>query len=657
MAATDPFIRTEFKLTVTFKHRRGGETKFEDIVAMSATFALNTIPTCTLDVATGLRVDDSSKKATIHDVIDKIQPRDRAIVELTITSTDGRLEAPITNGMKDGTYVVFDGYYSGIGYQRSHNHCTYSIQLIHWLDDLNCSSMLNGDWTQGTQQDVAQVASSIVVSDLTGGGVDNPDPGQRATGGTGARATPMIDDLYPIIQDGDEIIVTAKNMAEDLWEKVIKRVFQFICVSRHPRVQCDDPEGASTEDPPKWDAKNPPEPNLIPKDANHAAWAALYRMPGKVPKKYRAKLPLELEGFETDIDPHAFLSMSAHEGLSRLILDGMAYNSFWSKLIGELAPSFLFAISPAVDYAQAVPFFPGLSKKGLTPYVTITGEEYNYANFNTNCANMLSGIVIHWSPQGDGSQAHQGGEVNPELGYCLPAGMYPKQKQDYNQHWGNILVRDPPAWLANPVYINLYTKDNQLNTMNGSTLVPQEGSETNPDAPWPHRKIEKYYREKIVNFDERDLNVYDRFACHWYKSAILGQRYGELSGKLRFDIAPGSIVRINPPVSAIGKENTPMYGAVVQVSFAINAEQHTAGTSFSFSHMRTHKENDIDDPVSKIHYVGSRAPIYKDKPSDGSPWPGGPLVIGLEPDKPGDTPNDRFPYAYGMGPASADAQT
>jgi hypothetical protein len=83
-----------------------------------------------------------------------------------------------------------------------------------------------------------------------------------------------------------------------------------------------------------------------------------------------------------------------------------------------------------------------------------------------------------------------------------------------------------------------------------------------------------------------------------------------------------------------------MHGAVVQVSFAINAEQHTAGTSFSFSHIRTNKENNINDSVSKIHYVGSRAPIYKDNPSDGAPWPGGPLVIGQEPDRTGDIDND-----------------
>lgn len=616
--ASEPFIRTEFQLTAKFKHRKGGETEFKDIVAMSATFALNAIPTCTLDVATGIEVR-TEEKATIHTVVDKLQPRDRCTVFLTIKSTEGRREAPIINGMKDGTYIVFDGYYAGIGYQRAHNNCSYTIHLVHWLDDLNCSSMLNGDWSQNVPHDLAQVASSIVVADLTGGGGS----------GAGARAVPMIDYKRP--EPGSTgVIVTQANMEKDLWEEVIKKIFKGITEMKHPRLQCKPPKDEGKEPGPEKDGVQGDELGK-PGDNNKAAAAALDLISGpKVPSKYKAKLPLNLKGFEGG-DPFVYLSLSAHEGLCRMILDGMGYNTIWSKLIGDLAPSFLFAISPSVEFAQAIPFFPGLHKH----YVTITGEEYNYANFNANFSNMISSIVIYWAPQGDASGAHQGGKRTPKHGYCFPAGKYPPDEADYRDHWGNILVRDPPAWLANPVYTMGYTRDNHVNTKGRSSLVPQEGNEKNPEAKEIHNEVEDTYLKKSKDtIDEKQLNVYDRFACHWYKSAILGQRYGELSGKLRFDIAPGSIVKIEPPVSEVGQSNRPMFGAVVQVSFAINAEQHTAGTSFALSHVRTEKENDINDPVSKKHYVGTRAPIYKDEPP-GSPWPGGPLVVGQEPENPG----------------------
>lgn len=607
--SNEPFIRTEFSLTAYFKHRKGGETEFKDIVAMGATFALNSIPTCTLDVATGIEVR-TEEKATIHTMIDKLQPRDRAIVKLTIKSTEGRLQAPITNGMKDGEYIVFDGYYAGIGYQRAHNNCTYTLHLVHWLDDLNCSSMLNGDWSQNVPHDLAQVASSLVANDLLGGNGS----------GVGARTIPMIDDKRPD-GGGEGIIVTPINMEEDLWEKVIKKVMLAVAEAKHPRLQCDDaPE--SGEDP----APAGGEPMGEPKANNKAAVKALERMPGRAPEKYKAKLPLDLTGF-TSGDPSVYMGLNAHEGLSRMLMDGMAYNTFWSKITGELAPSFMFAISPSVEFAQAIPFFPGLH----TPYVTINGEEYNYANFNANCANMLSGIVIYWPPQGDASGVGMGGEREKVFKYCWPAGKYPLEDDDFEDHWGNILVRDAPAWLANPVYGMAYTRENHVNYAGRSAIDPQKGSKKNPEAKEHHNEVENQYRIKKVNVDDEDLNVYDRFACHWYKSAILGQRYGELSGKLRFDIAPGSIVKVEPPVERLGGvEGPPMFGAVVQVSFVINAETHTAGTSISLSHLRTEKENDISDSNSKKHYVGTRAPIYKKEPP-GSPWPGGPLVIGQEP--------------------------
>lgn len=636
--SSEPFIRTEFKLTATFKHRAGGETVFEDVVGMSATFALNSIPMCTLSVATGIEVR-TEKKATIHDVIDKIKPRDRCTVFLTIKSTEGDMDAPIINGMKDGTYAVFDGYYAGIGYQRAQDNCTYTIHLVHWLDDLNCSSMLNGDWSQNVPHDLAQVASSIVISDLVGGN----GGGEGSRSPPGARAIPMIDNQRPT-KGAAGVIVSRDNMEKDLWEEVIKKIFVGITKMRHPRLQCDDVKKTDKESGPQGDGVEG-ESLGRPLDNNEAAAAALDLIPGtKVPSRYKAKLPLNLKGFEGG-DPYVYLSLSAHEGLCRMILDGMGYNTIWSKLVGDLGPSFLFAISPCVEFAQAIPFFPGLN----TPHVTITGREYNYANFNANCSHMISSIVIYWAPQGDAAGVGMGGQLSAKHGYCYPAGKYPPDDADYRDHWGNILVRDPPAWLANPVYTMGYTRGNHIPAQGRSTLVPQKGEKVNPEAKETHNEVEDTYLNKSKDqVDDKNLNVYDRFACHWYKSAILGQRYGELSGKLRFDIAPGSIVKVEPPISEIGEKVQPMYGAVVQVSFVINAEQHTAGTSFALSHVRTEKENDINDPISKKHYVGSRAPVYKDE-KPGSPWPGGPLVIGMEPLGAGDAPIDVGAPDIGFG--------
>jgi hypothetical protein len=107
-----------------------------------------------------------------------------------------------------------------------------------------------------------------------------------------------------------------------------------------------------------------------------------------------------------------------------------------------------------------------------------------------------------------------------------------------------------------------------------------------------------------------------KYATHWYMSEILQQRYGELSGPLRFDIAPGSIVKIETPIRDREHEtnNENLYASVMSVTFAINADKATAGTSFSIAHTRTQEELDSD-------YSTDTAPLYgKTK------WLGGPLA-------------------------------
>jgi hypothetical protein len=556
----EPYIRTEFTLTATING-----VEFKDVVAYQSAFALNVIPTCSLTLAAGREVR-SGDEATIHKNLDSLEPRSKATVRLTIKSTQGRLSEPILAGMKDGTYTIFEGYYAGMGYQRAHNNATYTLHLIHWLDDLNCSAVLNGNWFPGAPHDLAQSASISAVSQLTGGS------------GTYTAGVPLID----IKADGGNII-SKDNMEQDLWEKVLKPIFEAVAKMRHMFTQTDGDDFA-------------PDAAADGKENNAAALKALERMVGAAP--IPAKLDLDLGGLDA-----LLISLSAHEGISRFILNGMAYNSFWSKITGEIGPSFLFSISPGVTFAQPIPFFAGLQKE----YKTIYGEEYNYANFNANVAHLIESINVFYAPQSS-SGAIAGGKVPASVGYNEPWGRYPPKGQVNIR--GNIMARDPPLWLSNPRYAVLWTRETTLHTPAGSTADPQQGKEKSSEGPLRPKDLEKNVRASTVM---------SRFCEHWYKSAILGQRYGELSGKFRLDIAPGSIVKIQPPDSAIGQEKMVMYGSVVQVGLMINAETHQAGTSLVLSNLRNTKENQ-----DTVHFTAAKPPLYK------TAWPGGPLVVGME---------------------------
>ena len=618
-----PYLRTEFKLSAHVKHRQSGQTTiFKDVVSIASTFALNSIPTCTLQLATGKEVSGANKTATIHDALDKLEPRDRVVVKLEIIrkDEDGRTDDPvIVSGLKTGKYIIFDGYYAGIGYQRSNNNATYTMHLVHWLDDLNCSSIINGDWSPGAPSDLAQCASRLALSALTGG-----SQAAANKSADGAIATNTVD----IYRDGANNIIGPAKMEDDLWEKVIKEIFLRFGKLNLPLFQKESGQVSEEEDPPTGleDVVSPPVRGWKPNNNNAAAIGALNRMPGKAEEldpQFRAKLPLDLTGLNNG-EPATMLTLCAHDGICRIISNGIGHNTFWSSLVGEIAPSFLFAVSPSVEFAQVIPFFPGLHKE----YVTITGEEYNYANFNANCATMLNQIVVFYPSQST-SGAAMGGKINPVLSYNNPVGFYPN-KTELDHHWGVKLCRHPPSWLRNVSPSPAWVRDTVLHAPAGSAVDPGNGNETNAELKMRPEEATDVVHTKTSTVDGKALNVFSRFAAHWYKSAILGQRYGELSGKLRFDIAPGSILKIDPPITAIGKEKKAMFGAVVQVSYVIDAEQHSAGTSFSLSHLRTEDENDINKTVNKTHFVGTRAPLYSEK--EGSPWPGGPLVVGQEPE-------------------------
>lgn len=522
----EPYIVTKFKLEAEIDG-----VFFKDVVAISATFGLNSIPTASMVVACGKEVT-TQENATIHEALKQFKPRSPAKVWLTITSSDGRRSTPIINGMEDGRYVIFEGYYAGVGYQRTHASASYTIHLVHWLDDLNCSSMLNGNWMPGAPHDLAS-AASIHVAALGGGG-----------GGGGSYTN-----LIPLIEKDTGNLLTPSNIEKDLWELVIKKVYENVAKFPHPRI-CEG--GDSSPDSP---------------GNNAAALKALPKIPGKSPRP--GKLPLILGGLDD-----ALVLTSFNHGISRMLMEGIGYTSFWSNLIGELGASFLFAVSPSVEFANVVPFFSGLKEE----WKTITAEEYNYANFNANAGTIIESVNIFYRLQSTSNYAN-GGKESQLVGYCRPWGKFP-ESPDLR---GNILVRDPPPWITNVAPHGLWVQGTAL-PPTGDTHNPQQAPNHSHSGPKSGSDAEKKVKSG---------NVMNLFAEHWYKTAVLAQRYGEMSGKLRFDIAPGSIIKIETPTpdnSAETKEE--FFATVTQVSYAINAETHTAGTSFGLHSLRTKTEND-----------------------------------------------------------------
>jgi len=549
MADGSNFVAARFKLTAKI-----GSVEFDDVIACSATFGLNSIPSATLIVASG-RDYVRKKNATIHDKRDQLKHRDKAVVTLTITNASGQLDM-----LEQGEYVIFDGYLAGIGFQRAYDSCSYTLHLLHWLDDLNNSSMVNGNWFPGAPYDLAQNAAYHALTSPAGEG---------AGGGIDKNSVPVIDPKLEIITPG--------NIEGDLWGKVLKPILNRIA---------DWP-------PPRWQRETA--------EKNDAAKKALERMPGNLPGITNTPLQLNL-GSSGDKD----IARAVQKAISKDAMSSFAYTTFWSKLVGEYAPQFFFAISPGVEHALAIPFFAGLK----TEYKTITSKEYGFSSFNANMAQIIEAVDIYW-PAPSGTGFGNGGKTAAGASFARPFGMFPENPPPENKR-GMRLLKEPPTWLTNVV---------AWETMAGwSTGVtngkpPGDGSKSQTGAPNPPPGTNE--SEKVLKKIQTN-KVMDKFAEHWYKTEVLYQRHGELSGKLRFDIAPGSIVKIDAPPFDLANpgEFDKFFATVTQVSYVINAEKASAGTSFVLAHIRTEAENDDTKLLTS-----EQPPLYRQG------WKGGRLAV------------------------------
>lgn len=551
-ATKDDYVFSTFRLTADIE----GIGEVQDIVAISATFALNTIPKASLTLASGINAT-TQQPATAHKVLANVKLRAKVKVFLEIKTTDGKISKSPQQKLK-----VFDGYYAGFGFQRAQDNAQYTMHLVHWLDDLNTASMLSRNFFPGAPFATDQAANNFTMAPVSGL----------------AMPIPSFDPQHEFIK--------YENITSDFWEKVLKPILKR--VAEWPRPG-EDNCGA---DPPQGD---------------NAVLNALERINGG-PNK--AELKLAIDDAVSSISG-ADVVAAIDLGLAQQSLEGYNYSTTWGALVGLWGPSFFFALSPSVDYANVFPYFGGLKfDEGDKNFKTIDADDYGYANFMCNTGTILEGIDIFWGQQ---STTHivSGGPAPVTLtNFCVPLGQYPNVNERDKR--GSVLVKEPPGWLSNFV---VYTGAPALESaglatqvsgdattgMNKGTVVRGDAGPSRPEA----------------QAGLKNSGLANRLAEQWYKTDLLQQRYGEFSGKLRFDIAPGSIVKLKAPhrsMPTLADSKTDMIGMVAQVSFVINAELAHAGTAFSLTNLRS----DTEDKNPLI--TRDMPPLYQSK------WGGGPLA-------------------------------
>lgn len=269
------------------------------------------------------------------------------------------------------------------------------------------------------------------------------------------------------------------------------------------------------------------------------------------------------------------------------LVKSYAETSFWTKLVTQFCPLFGMAVVPMIDTAIVIADTPLFKPANSTDIKVIYAEDYDS---EVTCGSMdrpLAAVVVVASGAAGATGATSG--QNKDVVGCYVNGI-----EDPD---GVVLYTGTPPWLnvISPESFNVNT-----NTTNSSVALRE---------------------------------IFNKWAKEVYIKNVLRGRNQTVSGRLRFDIAPGTLVRVSsakestvlPEEFYTQEDNlgSDIYGEVVRVSVVINADAPAAGTSFLLTNIRSIHEYLGTNPKN-VYNVDSPG-IYTKDSIHGSGTHGAPL--------------------------------
>ncbi len=594
-----------------------------DLIQFSSDFELNSIPKANMLIAVGRQANDVSKISAIHNIINVMKLRLPINVYLQAGVSDADVLPTFWPEDEEGfplPFRIFDGYTTGSGYRKSSTTAEFVLFATHWLEDLNFSSATSRlfqplnpqqfsfiqtipDFITGKNVNMIGTTAAhdrfspdVVINDLWGYNAPQVIPGTPVAGG--------IKTWFTQLATAD--LITA---AEIKARGVIDSGANFEALNALARFEPTVPEGETPLEEilaiigQLIDSEQPIADYLVsvgvPEEAAAAADELLaagitssevlaYVLPfAKVGiPVYTDGVPLALAGIET-------FSQQVADQISDAIASETFYQvasqTMWDKLVADYGPNYMFSVVPMVEKALVVPFIPGLR----TEYKTILGTEYDNISMNMDMPRMIRAVALVL-----GVSDTAGGFIERNfLPYRSIGGWY--QGRDS----GTIIFKSAPYWLANVAlpYLDSYPSFG-IGDIKSSALTAAGA------AFDPINYAVKRGNAKILQ---------DSYAQTLYMLEILRSRHAQLSGKLRFDIAPGSTVKIECAEDPFVGLDQSMYASVIRVSTHISAEAQVAGTAFHLSYVRSEVEN-IDNATSI-----AGPPLWQNV------WKGAPLISGM----------------------------
>lgn len=248
--------------------------------------------------------------------------------------------------------------------------------------------------------------------------------------------------------------------------------------------------------------------------------------------------------------------------------------TFWDKLVSEFCPMFGMAVVPAVNTATVVADVPAFNA-GYWKEIQV--EDYDSLDLGKELHRPLRGVGVV------ATYENQTGSANAKLPEFLSIGGC-HVEQSVTPGDGAMLFVAAPPWLQK-VYVQPGTAAETLG----------QGGRPSPTATNPLAAVAGAVTAG-AQFNATVSTLYGRYAHDVYVQNMLRGQSGVVSGKLRFDVAPLSIVKVVcggevfADIANASSLETPFYGCVQRVTVSINAEAGMAGTTMTLTHVRSEEE-------------------------------------------------------------------
>ena len=491
-------------------------------------------------------VDENKQPSPAHAVMKKTWPQP---VKLTVDVKQ------LDTGEKrkhlpDGKYVIFDGYVSGSAVKRSGSGFIISFELTHWLSDLNHGSAMSA----ASHPDNPSRFSYSAVHKFRKGG----------TGGAGATKQWTSQTLA-------EGTFDQADVREDLWEKCILKWFKAL--AKEDRLGVEGNAGC----------------DIGPNDSNQAVQKALDRFKnGDPPLKFLTEYPEGIEHMWDEFSNATFAATNNANGIA-----SVSHSTIWDKLINSFAAHFSFSVIPFPESAKVVPFCPLLTdhwrvNRANSDY-TIQSKDIDYLDFSQQVIRPIKGYMLYGGITFVTGVNLKGGSLKTNSSRFLGGCYIPDKGAP-----GMVIIKKLPRYLANVATPNRKT-DNAVK-VKATQVNPEEGDPGEDDGVKKRVEAAVNYAEKLAEF--------------LYHNEHLKTRHGQLSGPLRFDICPGTTVKIEGvgrELNPEGTEITDKYAHVLRITHYIDAETPRAGTAFHLGHIHTDKEHGANAHTLEKH------PLYTEK--------------------------------------------